>query len=147
LGVGVQQLAAVARQVVYESEHISVWCYREARIIHHQMHKYCLGQPFREGLSAGTRAMVQHGAIGWLSDDRLNGPIPEDDERWATTTWFPQTKAAGWQYWAMVWPERAVAKLNVKRFIELYRTRGIDAQLFVDPTTAQLWLTRNCRAR
>ena len=140
-------MAVVERQVVYESEHISVWCYPDARIIHHQMHKYCFGQPFREALTAGTRALKQHGAIGWLSDNRLTGPLPDDDERWATTSWFSQTKAAGWLYWAMVWPERAVAKLNVKRLVELYRTRGIDAQLFTDPSAAQPWLTEVCKPR
>ena len=128
------------RETVYDSEHISVWCYPRTGIVHHQMHKYCHGQPFRDGLLAGTRAMQEHGATGWLSDDRANGPLPDDDERWGTTTWFQLTKNAGWKYWAMVWPDRAVAKLNVKRFVELYRTRGIDARFFSDPEAAMAWL-------
>jgi len=84
--------------------------------------------------------MQQQRALAWLSDDRVNGPLPHDDEEWAATHWFQQTKAAGWKYWAMVLPERAVGKLNVKRLIELCRKRGIEAQTFVEPDPARDWL-------
>ena len=129
-----------ARDLVFESEHMSVWCYPEQRLIYHQMHKYCMGEPFRAGMMAGTQAMQRHRAISWLSDDRLNGPLPDDDEQWAGTLWFQQTKSAGWKYWAMVLPERAVGKLNVKRYIELSRQRGIEVQSFVTPAPALEWL-------
>ncbi|HWO09306.1 MAG TPA: hypothetical protein VNN80_07495 [Polyangiaceae bacterium] len=104
------------------------------------MHGSCHGEPFRQALSAGTQAMRQHGATAWLSDDRLNGPLPDADEAWGTGTWFAQTRAAGWKFWAMVVPERAVGKLNVKRFVELYRRRGIEAQMFTEPADAFVWL-------
>lgn len=104
------------------------------------MHKICHGKPFRQALEAGMQAMRQHRAISWLSDDRQNGPLPDHDEAWATTVWFPQTKAAGWKHWAMVLPERAVGKLNVKRYVEMYRQRGIEARMFTDPAPAFAWL-------
>jgi len=129
-----------AREVVFESEHMSVWCHPEQHLIYHQMHKYCLGEVFRAGMMAGTQAMQRHRAISWLSDDRLNGPLPDEDEQWAGALWFQQTKAAGWKYWAMVLPERAVGKLNVKRYIELSRKGGIEAQSFVTPAPALEWL-------
>lgn len=132
---------SLAREVVFESEHMSVWWHPEQRLIYHQMHKYCLGEAFRAGMTAGTQAMQRHRAISWLSDDRLNGPLPDDDEQWAGAHWFHQTKAAGWKYWAMVLPERAVGKLNVKRFIEVSRKRGIEAQSFVTPAPALEWLS------
>jgi hypothetical protein len=136
----VVKIESAAREVVFESEQMSVWCYPKWRLIYHQMHRYCLGEPFRAGMSAGTQAMQRHRAIAWLSDDRLNGPLPDEDEQWAGTFWFQQTKAAGWKYWAMVLPERAVGKLNVKRYIELSRKRGIEAQMFVAPEPALDWL-------
>lgn len=133
-------LKSVEREIVFESEQISVWCYPELRLVSHQMHKVCHGSPFRDALRAGTAAMQRHGAISWLSDDRLNGPLPDDDETWGTTTWFQATKAAGWKYWAIVLPERAVGKLNVKRFVEMYRKRGLEAQMFIEPGPALDWL-------
>ena len=105
-------LKSVASEVVFESELITVWCYPELRLVSHQMHKVCHGTPFRDALRAGTAAMQRYGAISWLSDDRLNGPLPDDDEKWGTTTWFQATKAAGWKYWAIVLPEKAVPALT-----------------------------------
>ena len=134
------QLESISREIVIESEQISVWCHPKLGIVHHEMHSLCHGEPFREALLAGQRAFRQHGAAGWLSDDRRNGPLPEVDEVWATTVWFPQTRAAGWRFWAMVMPERAVGKLNVKRFVELYRQRGIEASMFTEPMAAFTWL-------
>jgi len=135
-----RNLESAAREVVFECEHITVWCYPEQRLVYHQMHKPCRGEPFRAALTAGTQALQRHTAVAWLSDDRLNGPLPEDDEQWGTTVWFQQTKAAGWQYWAMVLPERAVGKLNVKRLLELSRKRGIESQCFASPGLALDWL-------
>jgi hypothetical protein len=134
------QLDSVPRDIVIESEQISVWCYPKLGIVHHEMHRNCHGEPFRQALMAGQRALRQHGATGWLSDDRRNGPLPDDDEKWGTSVWFPQTRAAGWRFWAMVMPERAVGKLNVKRFVELYRQRGIEACMFSEPGPAFAWL-------
>lgn len=133
-------LETFPREVVLESEQISVWCYPRLGIVHHEMHRQCYGEPFRQGLLAGQRSLRQHGALGWLSDDRNNGPLPDADEAWATGVWFPQTRAAGWRFWAMVMPERAVGKLNVKRFVELYRQRGIEASMFTEPEPAFAWL-------
>ena len=133
-------LESIPRDVVIESEQISVWCYPKLGIVHHEMHGVCHGEPFRQALLAGQRALRQSGATGWLSDDRRNGPLPDADETWGTTIWFPQTRAAGWRFWAMVMPERAVGKLNVKRFVELYRQRGIEARMFVEPAPALAWL-------
>ena len=132
--------SSIPRDIVIESEQISVWCYPKLRIVHHEMHRHCHGEPFRQALLAGQGALRQHGAVGWLSDDRRNGPLPDDDEKWATSVWFPQTRAAGWRFWAMVVPERAVGKLNVKRFVELYRQRGIEASMFAEPAPALAWL-------
>jgi hypothetical protein len=138
--VQVPSTDTTAREVVYESEFISVWCYPDLGIVHHQMHKPCKSAHFRAALSAGVQAMETAGATCWLSDDRANGPVSDRDEQWGTTIWFQQAKAAGWLYWAMVVPEDAVGKLNVKRFVELYRKSGIESQMFSDPKPALDWL-------
>jgi hypothetical protein len=131
-----------AREVVYDSELISVWCYPSLGVVHHQMHSECNGAPFRAALSAGVQAMLRSAATCWLSDDRANGPLPEQDEKWGTKIWFQQAKAAGWASWAMVVPADALGKLNVTRFVELYRKRGVEAQMFADPVPALEWLQK-----
>jgi hypothetical protein len=91
-------------------------------------------------LNAGVQAMQRSGATGWLSDDRANGPLSDQDETWGATIWFQQAKAAGWRYWAMVLPRDALGKLNVKRFVELYRKGGVEGQMFTEPGPALTWL-------
>jgi hypothetical protein len=128
------------RITLHDSPTISVWCYPEARIIHHRMHGHCFGQALRAGLYAGTEGMRAHGATGWLSDDRANGPLAPDEETWAAHEWFPATKAAGWTTWALVKPRSAIGQLSMNRFVKLYESLGITAQFFVDPAAALAWL-------
>jgi hypothetical protein len=104
------------------------------------MHRYCHGEQFRSALTEGFKAMVKYRTKKWLSDDRLNGPLPVDDEEWATKTWFPQVQAAGWKYWAMVQPHKVVGQMNVARFVKMYSDLGITAQIFTEVEPAFEWL-------
>jgi hypothetical protein len=130
------------RIVIHENPQISVWCYPVRGIVHHQMHKYCYGEQFRSALTAGLKAMAKYRTKKWLSDDRLNGPLPVEDEEWATKTWFPQVKAAGWKYWAMVQPQKVVGQMNVARFVKMYSELGITAQIFTEVEPAFEWLEK-----
>ena len=133
-------LSDLLREVVHESELISVWCYPEIGVVHHEMHGRCQGAAFRAALMSGAQAMQRSGATGWLSDDRANGALPEQDETWALKIWTPQAQAAGWVSWAMVVPGNALGQLNVARFVEIQRNLGIEAQMFGDPEPALAWL-------
>lgn len=129
-----------SRFVVHESPQITVWCDPEDGCIHHQIHSYCFGPAFRDALNAGTDALIEHGCTKWLSDDRNNGPLSPDDATWATSQWFPRTRAGGWTHWAMVKPHAVVAQLNVQQFIDLYRTKGVTVEVFTELDKAQRWL-------
>ncbi|MBN1471547.1 MAG: hypothetical protein JW925_07190 [Syntrophaceae bacterium] len=125
---------------VHENEHITLWYYPETKIIHHQFHKYIYGDEFRKGLNAGVEAMKKYGAIKWLSDDRNNMALPLDDVEWAKTDWFPRTLKAGWKYWALVQPAKAIGQLNMKQFTETYSKLGITVNVFSNPDEAMKWL-------
>lgn len=140
IGVEALQLESSARHVVFESEQIGVWCYPKWRLVYHQIHQRCHGAPFRSALLAGAQAMQQYKAISWLSDDRLNGAMPSEDEEWGASMWFPQAKAAGWKYWGLVLPDKAVGKLFARRLVQAYRERGIEVQIFEEPRAAAEWL-------
>jgi hypothetical protein len=128
------------RLTIHESSQISVWCYPKLGIVHHEMHDFCYGSPFRAGLEAGAAALRQFNAVSWLSDDRSNGAVPAADEEWAVRVWFPTAKAAGWRNWAMIRPELAVGRLNVRRVLADYQQLGIKAQFFSDVDLAFSWL-------
>lgn len=125
---------------IHESSQISVWCYPKLGIVHHQMHTFCHGAPFREALDAGTAALRQHGAHSWLSDDRNHYPLPAEDEAWGSEVWFPRTKAYGWKHWAIVRPEAAVGRLNSQRILANFQERGINAHYFEEFDDAFAWL-------
>lgn len=129
------------RLAIVDNDLISVWVYPDKKIVHHQMKGYCHGADFREALSKGLEALREHQATKWLSDDRLNGgQLPADDEVWATQTWFPATKAAGWLHWAVVQPAKVLAQVNVQRYITMYEELGINARMFTDADEAFTWL-------
>ncbi len=125
---------------VLENEYASLWYHPEAKVVHHQFHKYIFGDAFRSVLTTGVEVMKKNGAHKWLSDDRNNSALSPEDTDWGLTVWTPQVMAAGWRYWAVVLPEKAVGQMNMKRFIEDYSTRGIKVQVFSDPDKALKWL-------
>jgi hypothetical protein len=131
---------SAGRILVYDHERISVWCYPERKLIHHQMHKACAGEIFRNALRAGLAAMREHAATRWLSDDSKHTALAPDDEDWAQDEWFPQAKAAGWKHWAVIKPESAVGRLSSARFRKWYADHGINARLFTDVDEAHAWL-------
>lgn len=140
-------MSDLVREVVHESPLISVWLYPEIGVVHHQMHRRCGGAAFRAALVAGVQAMQRSGATGWLSDDRANTALPDQDEQWGAKIWAPQAQAAGWLDWAMVVPANALGQLNVARLVDTYRKRGLEAQLFGEPEPALEWLRAQHAAR
>lgn len=125
---------------ILSNEFATVWYHPDARIVHHQFHKYIYGQPFRDVLSAGADYFEQHGANKWLSDDRNNSALPADDAEWAIQTWNPRVVQAGWKYWALVMPKKLIGQLNMQQFVEMYSEMGIEVQMFSDPDEALAWL-------
>ena len=123
---------------VVDNALISVWVYPERGMIHHMMKSYCHGDDFRKALIEGVEAMEHYKATKWLSDDRANSVLPEDEE-WASRDWFPRTKAAGWKHWAMV-PAGALGHHRASRFVKNYLQLGINARMFGDLDEAMMWL-------
>ena len=130
----------MSRRTVVDNEYIALWVDPQRKLVHHQMRKPCYHEVFRSSLSAGVEAMRSEGATKWLSDDRLNGALPPEDEEWAKTVWFPATLKAGWKYWALVPPASVVGQMNMRRFTETYAALGVTVRVFAEPLLAEDWL-------
>jgi len=132
----------MAPQKIIENDSIVVWFHPDSGIIHHEMRGYTKGTNFREALTAGADVMERHKgrADKWLSDDRGNFVLPDDDEQWAKTIWFPRVRKAGWKYWAIVKPRAIAAQLNMNRFAEMYSNLGIQTKVFTEVDAAVTWL-------
>jgi hypothetical protein len=128
---------------ILDNEFLKLVYHEETKIVHHTFHQTVRGEEFRSALNAGLEVFKKYGAHKWLSDDRNNSALPEDDTHWAKTIWFPQVLAAGWQYWAIVWPPQTMAIMNLKEFMDSYRPFGLKVMAFKEPTLAMSWLAHN----
>lgn len=130
----------MAEQMVFDSPYGTVWVDPADKIVHHQIKKWVKGEDLRQILNEGHKQMELHKCTKWLSDDRNNSVLPQEDEAWAKEEWFPKVLKAGWKHWAIVMPEKAIGKMNMERFRRDYNSLGITAQAFTDPAAALEWL-------
>jgi hypothetical protein len=130
----------MAKEIIIDNEFISVWYHPEKKIIHHEFHKFTEGNIFREGLSSGAQVLENNHVQKWLSDDRKNSVLTEEDRKWTSTEWRPRVLKAGWKFWAIVLPEKVVGQMSMKRIIEEYAKTGVTVKIFDDPENALDWL-------
>lgn len=129
-------------ELCYESDTAVLYFHRRTKILHHQLRGFLHGEEFRRLLEAGLAEMKSRGACKWLSDDRLNGPITPADAEWSTKSWTPRALLAGWKYWAVVFPEKVLGQMNMRRWIEALADKGLAAQGFADADEARKWLEK-----
>lgn len=125
---------------VLDNEFITIWCYPQKGIIHHQFHQYAFGDAFRELLMTGADAFEANQCAKWLSDDRNFGAILPEDKAWGDAVWRPKILNAGWKYWSMVLPEKMTGKMNIQKLVIEYSALGVSTKLHDDPNEALKWL-------
>lgn len=125
---------------VYDSPAVTVWYHTDKKIVHHQIRKFVFGKEFQAFLLSGTEAMRKYQAQKWLSDDRGNTVLSQEDQKWGHDYWFPQTAQAGWKYWAIVRPEKVLARVTMENLTKEYAKAGVTAKFFNDPDEAMRWL-------
>lgn len=125
---------------IFDHEQITIWYYPEKKIIHHQIHKYVYGQVYRDAMMAGLEGMKKYGAHKWLSDDRKNPVIAPEDRTWSKEVWHPLVIKAGWKYWAIVQPDRVIAKTRIERIADMVALSGLAVRIFSDVDDAMAWL-------
>jgi hypothetical protein len=123
-----------------DNEYCTVRIETEKRMVSHVFKKYIYGDSFRQALSSGAELMEKHKAIKWLSDDRNNAALPKADMDWATGTWFPRVKKAGWKHWAVVLPKMVIGQMNMQAFIDMYAKQGVEVRVFDNPDDARAWI-------
>jgi len=136
-----EQQTAGSADIIHQSEWVTVWFHAEVGVVHHCFHKALRGEAFRAALLQGAATLRERGANKWLSDNRLVFILPQEDQEWADTQWFPQTMKAGWKYWAIVRPEKAAADLYMRRLAASRSAAGVKTELFTTPEAGMDWLT------
>lgn len=128
------------REVVLQNEHVTLWYYPELKIVHHQMMHSPPAETFRELLSEGAGLVERFRVSKWLSDDRGNTLLRPDEEKWANQVWLPRVLRGGFRYWAIVLPEAAIGKLNMRRLAAQHEQYGIVSHIASQPGKAFDWL-------
>lgn len=126
--------------LILDNEYVTLWYYPELKIVHHRMHQMPDSTAFRELLSAGANVVERHRAPKWLSDDRNNTLLREQDEEWADQEWLPRVVNGGFKYWAIVLPTAAIGKLNMRRLAAQHAAHGITSAVLGTPEAAFSWL-------
>jgi hypothetical protein len=130
----------VAKTVVHDTPSVTVWYHSDSNIVHSHVRKFVTGKEFQDFLMAGYGVLVKNRAKKWLSDDRSNSVLRQDDVEWGNQNWLPKCVAAGWKYWAIVQPEKVLASAPMERLVEDFKKLGITSRFFSDPIAAMAWL-------
>lgn len=133
--------AELIKQEVLDNEYATLWYYPQLKVVHHKFHKFIYGDKFREVLTAGADIFEQYGCNKWLSDDRKNSALSNEDAEWGAKAWNPRVLNSGWKYWAMILPDKTVGKMNMKRLISAYDGLGLRIEIFEDEHSALVWLS------
>lgn len=129
----------MTERIVFEND-VAILRHHSDGIIHHEFKKRAMGKDFREILLEGLAQMIRTKSTKWLSDDRKHTVLDEEDEKWARGEWFPKVGAAGWKYWAVVNPEKAVGQMQTARHAKFFELGGIKVAMFSTPEDAFAWL-------
>jgi hypothetical protein len=130
----------MSEMTIIKNEYATLIYYPESKIVHHIFHKPISGQVFRNILDTGADTLEKNQASKWLSDDRGNLALPQDDTEWSKTNWFPRAVKAGWKYWALVVPDDFMARVNMNEFVDSYLNQGLRIAVFTDTEEAMKWL-------
>ena len=128
------------KETIIENEYASLWYYPEQKIVHHKFHKFIFGEKFQEIMMKGADIFEEKGCVKWLSDDRNNSALPQEDLAWGEANWKPRVLNAGWKYWALVMPDKSAGKLAMRPLVEQYLKEGVTVEIFDDSDEAFKWL-------
>ncbi len=126
--------------IILDNEYITISYLPDKKTIYHTVHQPISGQQLRDALLVGFQALQDYGCHKWLSDDRKNGPMSDEDREWGEINLNRRSLEAGWKYWALVVPEMLVAAGSMAPTIEAMHGLGLRMMVFSNVEEAFKWL-------
>ncbi|MGD9162382.1 MAG: hypothetical protein PVG39_28490 [Desulfobacteraceae bacterium] len=133
----------MAETELINNENMALWYDQTGKFVHHKIKKSLPKGAFEELLSTGADYLEKYGMKKWLSDETNFIALNKEDIEWGDKVWAPRVIKSGFKYWAVVMPESAVGSLQIKRFVDEYRERGVTVELFDSVDAAKTWLASN----
>ena len=127
-------------EILFDTEYMTVKYDATHKCIYHTVNKPVEGWDMRNALLAGTEGLKKYGASKWLSDDRLNGPITDEDREGGIANWNIPTIEAGWKNWALVVPTAVAAAGSFIPVMEHWYELGLRMMVFDSLDKAIEWL-------
>jgi hypothetical protein len=128
------------RETLVDNEFITMWYYPHKKIVHHVIHRYICGEPFRSALNRGVETLRAHRAHKRLSDDRSYAAVSKEDTEWGMAVWVPQAVSAGWRHWAIVVPKSVIGQMSYRQMIDYYQSIDVSVKVFDDAEKGMAWL-------
>jgi hypothetical protein len=130
----------MAETELIDNENMALWYDQAAKFVHHKIKKSLPKGAFEELLSTGADYLERYGMKKWLSDETNFIALNKEDIEYGNEVWAPRVIKAGFKYWAVVMPESAVGSLQMKRFVNEYRERGVTVEVCGSVDAAKAWL-------
>lgn len=134
------EAGVAAPRVILQNEYVTLVYYARTRIVYHTFHQPVPSEVFREVLTRGVEIFETRGACKWLSDDSGNSALHPDDATWSMGVWTRRAKMAGWKFWAVIMPDLALGRANMRRFLKHHIEGGLRVRVFTHPEEALRWL-------
>lgn len=127
-------------QTIMENEWATLRYDSANKIVHHTILQPIGTMALREVLNSGVEVLAKNHADKWLSDDRNNGELSEEDVIWGLQDWGPRAAKVGWKYWALVVPETVAGRAAMTSIVEAYYNMGVRVMVFTNVEDAHAWL-------
>jgi len=127
-------------EILIDNEFAILKVYPEKKIVHHEIKQFIYGEHFYELMTRGADAFIEHECTKWLSDDRKNEALRQEDIEWGQKNWEGRILEKGWKHWALVMPTKVIGQINMRGIVDRYKGMGVTVQIFDDPDKAMEWL-------
>lgn len=126
--------------IYFDEPFLAVSSVEEGNIIWAEWKGTPAGEPLRNGLAAGLKAVVENQSSKWLADTRHLGTMDPLDVKWVNDNWIPRAVAAGIRWMAFVTPVRVIMQIQVKSFMARIDGRELANSYFGNIDEAWAWL-------
>jgi hypothetical protein len=127
---------------IIDNEFATLIVYPGKKIVHHKYKKFIFGEAFQEVMTQGADVFIKYKCTKWLSDDRDNAAMRQEDITWSQTFWEKRIRETGWKYWALIMPKKTVGQIAMKEIIDRNKELGVIVEIFTNPTQAMEWLEK-----
>ncbi len=130
----------MGQEVVSKNKWATIGYSSDGEYVFQTLHRPVSGRVYQEILDTGLETLKKKGCHKWLSDDRKNGRLSDDDIDFVARDWGPRASSAGWMHWAIIVPDDTDGRQTMQSIVRQLHEIGIDISIFPNVDEARQWL-------